>query len=155
MLRAIEGFHLDSVGDWVAELRCGHGQHVRHHPPFWSRPWVLSEAGRASRLGLELECPLCDRFELPADAIVFERTAELTATTTPAALLRDHTTKSGVWGKLQVVAGSLQYLVEPPLACELVVDPGHPAIIVPEVRHRMVPSFDARFFIEFYCKPTA
>ncbi len=37
MLRAIDGYHQDEVGDWVAELRCGHGQHVRHRPPFWVR----------------------------------------------------------------------------------------------------------------------
>jgi len=46
--RAIDGFHQDEVGDWVAELRCGHGQHVRHHPPFWVRPWVLTGASSNS-----------------------------------------------------------------------------------------------------------
>ena len=38
MLRPIDGFHQDEEGHWVAELRCGHGQHVRHAPPFWQRP---------------------------------------------------------------------------------------------------------------------
>jgi len=153
MLRAIERLDLDSASEWVAELRCGHGQHVRHHPPFWSRPWVLTEEGRASRIGVELECPLCDRFELPAGFVAYKRTDEFTATTTPAGLLADHATKPGVWGIIHVVAGSLRYLVEPPLARELVVDAEHPGIVVPEVRHRVVPADDVRFFVEFHHAP--
>jgi len=30
MNRRITGFHQDDVGDWVAELDCGHTQLVRH-----------------------------------------------------------------------------------------------------------------------------
>ena len=63
MERAIVGFHLDERGDWVAELECGHGQHVRHKPPFQLRPWVLEESSRSARLGTTLSCPLCDRLE--------------------------------------------------------------------------------------------
>jgi hypothetical protein len=65
MKQAITGFHRDDEGDWVAELSCGHNQHVRHNPPFVQRPWVISEAGRAGRLGTLLPCPPCDRAELP------------------------------------------------------------------------------------------
>lgn len=60
MRRAITGYHTDDVGDPVAELACGHGQHVRHHPPMISRPWVLTPEGRASMLGVELDCVRCD-----------------------------------------------------------------------------------------------
>jgi tellurite methyltransferase len=60
MKRPIVGFHQDDVGDWVAELACGHGQHVRHNPPLASRPWVLTRAGRQQFIGYELECKLCD-----------------------------------------------------------------------------------------------
>ena len=56
----IVGFHQDEAGDWVAELACGHGQHVRHKPPWQLRPWVTSEEGRRGRLGAHLDCPLCD-----------------------------------------------------------------------------------------------
>jgi uncharacterized protein DUF3565 len=58
--RRIIGFHQDQEGDWVAELECGHNQHVRHDPPWQERPWVLSSEGRASRLGTGLTCRLCD-----------------------------------------------------------------------------------------------
>ena len=61
MRQRITGFVQDELGDWVAELACGHRQHVRHRPPWSERPWVVSESGRASMLGTLLECPLCDR----------------------------------------------------------------------------------------------
>ena len=57
--RAIVGFLQDEEGHWVAQLACGHRQHVRHNPPLVSRPWVLTEVGRRSFLGQELVCKLC------------------------------------------------------------------------------------------------
>jgi hypothetical protein len=59
MKQRITGFHRDEEGDWVAELECGHRQHVRHDPPWQERPWVTTEAGRDSRLGVLLECRSC------------------------------------------------------------------------------------------------
>jgi hypothetical protein len=35
--RKIVAFHLDENLDWVAELECGHQQHVRHNPPWTHR----------------------------------------------------------------------------------------------------------------------
>ena len=61
MLRAITGFHKDEEGHWVAELECGHQQHVRHRPPFIERPWTATEEGRRSKLGERLNCLECDR----------------------------------------------------------------------------------------------
>ena len=55
----IVGYHLDDEGDWVAELACGHNQHVRHNPPMVERPWVLTEKGRNKFLGYPLSCKLC------------------------------------------------------------------------------------------------
>lgn len=63
MRQAIVGYHRDDDEHWVAELACGHNQHVRHQPPWVERPWVTTEAGRHSRLGLELECLKCERGE--------------------------------------------------------------------------------------------
>ena len=58
--RRIVGFHTDEEGHWVADLECGHTQHVRHDPPWQVRPWVLTDAGRASFLGTTLDCVRCD-----------------------------------------------------------------------------------------------
>jgi len=63
--RAIIAFHQDEHGDWVADLECGHTQHVRHHPPWQVRPWVISAAGRARHLGRTLACKKCADGEPP------------------------------------------------------------------------------------------
>lgn len=57
--RPIVGYHTDDEDHWVAQLGCGHFQHVRHDPPMIERPWVLTEEGRASFLGYELSCKKC------------------------------------------------------------------------------------------------
>ncbi|WP_158972724.1 DUF3565 domain-containing protein [Paraglaciecola sp. L3A3] len=63
MLNAIVGYHKDELDDWVAELVCGHNQHVRHNPPWTSRPWVISAQGRESMLGHKLYCKKCETGE--------------------------------------------------------------------------------------------
>jgi len=60
MQQPIVGYHQDDDGDWVADLACGHGQHVRHQPPFTNRPWVLTIAGREQHLGSHLNCKKCE-----------------------------------------------------------------------------------------------
>ena len=63
MNQPITGFHQDDEKHWVAELACGHNQHVRHDPPWINRPWVVTPEGRAKALGSELQCVKCDRGE--------------------------------------------------------------------------------------------
>lgn len=60
MKSRITEFDMDDDGDWRAALECGHFQHVRHNPPLTTRSWVLTEEGRASRIGFELDCKRCD-----------------------------------------------------------------------------------------------
>ncbi|MDP2572014.1 DUF3565 domain-containing protein [Vibrio penaeicida] len=68
MKQPIVGYHKDEFDDWVAELQCGHFQHVRNKPPFINRPWVETETGRDSMLGYKLNCKKCDLGE-PKDQI--------------------------------------------------------------------------------------
>jgi hypothetical protein len=58
--KRIIGFHQDEARDWVAELECGHFQHVRHNPPWINRPWALSKEGRAAAIGQGLQCRKCE-----------------------------------------------------------------------------------------------
>ncbi|MFO7786163.1 MAG: DUF3565 domain-containing protein [Halospina sp.] len=60
MQQPITGYHRDDEGYWVAQLACGHNQHVRHDPPFINRPWVVTPEGRDSMLGTGLACKKCD-----------------------------------------------------------------------------------------------
>ena len=60
MRRVVMAFYQDGEGHWAARLECGHGQHVRHDPPWQVREWVLTEEGRAARIGRMMECRKCD-----------------------------------------------------------------------------------------------
>ncbi len=59
MKTKITGFHQDEDNHWVADLSCGHTQHVRHSPPWQQREWVLSVNRRKDFIGFELECKVC------------------------------------------------------------------------------------------------
>ena len=69
MQRAVVGFEQDEEGHWVASLECGHGQHVRHDPPWTVREWVVTEAGRTARLGTRMECKLCDECDRQRESL--------------------------------------------------------------------------------------
>ena len=60
MLRRITRYHRDDEGHWVADLDCGHTQHLRHTPPWQVREWVTTPEGRAEHLGTVLDCRKCD-----------------------------------------------------------------------------------------------
>ena len=71
MKRKIVGYHTDPENHVVAELECGHGQHVRDDPPWRERPWVRTAEGRASRLCQELNCVRCDELRRKvAEAVI-------------------------------------------------------------------------------------
>jgi tellurite resistance-related uncharacterized protein len=144
----ITGFHPDSAGDWIAELACGHTQHVRHRPPWQLRPWVTTEAGRGEKLGTPIDCPLCVMPTLPADVHVYKRTATFTETTIPAGLLRDHHTKAGVWARVVVEAGQLEYTLDSP-SFTFILAPQLPGIIPPAIGHRVTPRGPVAFYVEF------
>lgn len=57
--RKIVDYHLDERLDWVADLDCGHQQHIRHNPPWTNRHWVTTPQGRYEHLGHELPCLVC------------------------------------------------------------------------------------------------
>jgi hypothetical protein len=59
MKRHIVGFHQDEEDHWVADLECGHSQHVRHDPPWQVRNWVTTPEGRRDWHGKLLDCPRC------------------------------------------------------------------------------------------------
>ena len=55
------GLHQDEVQDGVADVACGHQQHVRHTPPWVKRPRVVSPEGRRSRFEYALDCADCEQ----------------------------------------------------------------------------------------------
>lgn len=106
MKQKITGFHQDVENHWVAELECGHAQHVRHDPPWMERPWVLTTEGRTSRLGVELNCVRCDEMgRAIAAAVLKEAETAFLAAYENAGL-------SGLCdeGRLEVAIGALRQL---------------------------------------------
>lgn len=63
MKQPIIGFHKAEAGDWVADLKCGHIQHEQHNTHWQLHPWVVTEEGRKSKLGIELNCKKCERIK--------------------------------------------------------------------------------------------
>ena len=150
MERPIEGFRLDSASDWVAELSCGHAQHVRHDPPFRERAWVVTPEGRESRLGSVLDCLRCDRRELPSDYVAARRTPSFNEQTIPDGLQKLHSTKRGVWALIHVAKGELEYRILEPFNETSRLTPQTPGVVLPEVEHFVTPLGSVEFCVEFW-----
>lgn len=150
MERAFSAFSRDDEGVLVAHLDCGHRQHMRHKPPLIERPWVLTEEGRAGRIGMSVDCPLCDRGEMPEGFEEYKRTPIFDAGTVPAALLREHRTKLGVWGVLRVEGGALEYVVLAPARRVTPLQAGDAQVVVTAVPHLVVLEEGARFSVAFH-----
>jgi tellurite resistance-related uncharacterized protein len=153
--RTITGFHADEEGDWVAELACGHGQHVRHRPPFWPHAWVEDAEGRSARVGTSLDCPLCDRAEPPDGLEPVRTTPVWDATSMPAALRRSHRVAAGMWGLLRVDEGRLRFRAATTPPIDVVLGPGDAQPIPPEVDHDVTPEGPVRFSVTFLGPPRA
>ena len=151
MDRTITGFHQDVAGDWVAELSCGHDQHVRHRPPFQERPWVVTAEGRHGRLGTSLPCPLCDRSELPESACPVRSSPVWDERTMPAGLRRAHQLAPGTWGVLRVHDGALRFSTGHVPSTGMELRSGSPPLVIPpQALHQVSPSGPVRFSIEFF-----
>ena len=86
---------------------------------------------------------------LPDGLKPYRRTPAFTRDTVPSALLRDHSTKSGVWGLIHVLRGTLVYRTSEPKTEQLVI-PGHLGVVEPEVLHSVELIGDTEFFVEFW-----
>lgn len=76
MNQKIIGFHRDQENHWVADLECGHRQHVRHDPPFFNRPWVMNPQARQEQIGKPLDCKRCDEVGLVVARAVLAKALE-------------------------------------------------------------------------------
>ena len=149
MRRTIVRLVQDQTGAWAAHLSCFHRQHIRHRPPFQDRSWVTTAEGRGGRIGSEIDCPLCDRAELP-DGLRPARTAgPFDAQTLPAGLRRPHRVAEGTWGQLRVTEGTIGFLLEtePPISRRLVTGDRQP--LPPGIPHRLCGGGPFQLAIDF------
>lgn len=144
--RTITGFHRDEEDDWVAELSCGHGQHLRHKPPFEERVAVTTAIGREGLVGESLDCLFCNMPALPDGLSAYKATKTFDAESVPKGLLSDHTTKTGTWARIIVEEGRLLYTIHQE---SWVLQPGVVGIVEPTVPHRVAPQGAVRFHVEF------
>ena len=86
---------------------------------------------------------------LPDDVALYRQTQEFTESNVPTGLLRAHTTKAGVWGRIRVLEGSLRYRILEPEVEEIMLEPGVDGIVEPRVQHQVEPFGPTRFFVEF------
>lgn len=148
--RVIVAFRVDDAAEWIAELACGHHQHVRHQPPLQFREWVLSDEGRRAHVGTLTVCRLCDQALLP-ERLTYARTTPVwDERTVPPALLRAHRVASTAWALLRVHQGKLRFHaeLEPPL--DLVLAATNTQAIPPGVAHEVRTSGPVRFSLDFF-----
>ena len=69
--------------------------------------------------------------------------------TLPAGLRKAHCTKGGVWGRLNVLDGSVRYVIEE-TGEQLVLNTGEFVTILPEQRHHVEPLGEMRMQVSFY-----
>lgn len=86
--------------------------------------------------------------DLPENVAFYNRTPVYTEKTLPPGILKEHRTKEGVWGVIEVVDGELEYVISH--AESYILRPGHNGIIEPQVLHHVKPLGDVSFSIAFY-----
>lgn len=158
MIRSIAGFRCDDEGDWVAELSCLHSQHVRHRPPFQLRPWVVVATSREARIGADLDCPLCERAEMPEGLVRLELVGAWDETTLPLGLQRSHLSAAGPWERICVLAGRAVIRFDDAgetFGPQVQLDAGGCQLIPPEVWYRLIVAAPARLELERWGRPDA
>jgi tellurite resistance-related uncharacterized protein len=87
---------------------------------------------------------------LPPGVSAYKRTPEFTRDTIPAGLLKSHSTKEGVWGKIVVLEGRLRYRILEPRLEELELGPESAGVVEPTIKHEVAPVGAVRFYVEFF-----
>ncbi len=91
--------------------------------------------------------------QLPDGLESYRRTAVMTESTVPAALLSAHDTKTGTWGLIHVVEGQLRYRITDPRRAPLdtiLSAETRPGIIEPTILHSVEPVGRVSFQVEFW-----
>ena len=88
--------------------------------------------------------------DFPEGLTKYSESPLFTAESVPNKLLKAHATKDGVWGKLQVLEGSLHYIVPGPPASRSLIEAGDHGVIEPTVPHHLEIFGPVSFKVEFY-----
>lgn len=87
---------------------------------------------------------------LPSTVSPYRQTPVFDENSVPAGLLKSHSTKMGVWGKIIVLEGELLYRILEPDIEDINLTPKTFGVVEPTVKHEVVPAQRVRFYVEFY-----
>lgn len=87
--------------------------------------------------------------ELPTHVEKYKQTKVFTEKTVPKGLLNNHQTMQSVWGKIVVISGKLNYIIEETNEVNL-IDEKNAGIIEPQAFHRLEMLGEVEFYVEFY-----
>lgn len=85
--------------------------------------------------------------EIPSGAVRIGTSPCFDPASVPDALLADHRTAAGVYGRLVVLAGDLVFVNA---TGEVRLAKGDSQVVLPEESHRVIPGEHMQFEIEFY-----
>lgn len=125
----------------MIRLDCGHTKYVEGITAPDAEGLILAD------------CKACERLEMPAHFVAYKKTPVFNEQTIPNGLRKDHTTATGVWGKIVILSGNLHYHIDQwNLSFEL--SPGRHGTVSPGVLHYIKASADVQFYVEFYRAPS-
>jgi len=88
--------------------------------------------------------------ELPSNISPYKTTPDFTEESVPQGLLNDHNTKEGVWGKIVVLEGALEYTIQEPLLETIELTPDKFDVVEPTIKHHIKPLGSVKFYVEFH-----
>lgn len=91
---------------------------------------------------------------IPKNLVEARRTPLFDLESLPDALTRSH--RTAMWATIHVQDGSVRYIdLEGDAPRDVHVEAGDSTVIRPRVKHRIEPSADAKFYVQFYRQPDA
>ena len=88
--------------------------------------------------------------EIPQHVTAYKKTAEFDESTIPKGLLNAHQTKAGVWAKIVILEGKLEYAINKLDSEIIVLTPENLGVVEPETFHGVKALGKVRFYVEFY-----
>jgi tellurite resistance-related uncharacterized protein len=86
---------------------------------------------------------------LPSNLKVYKSTPHFDQDSIPRAIASEHSTKAGVWGKINVLEGELLYTILTEPSEEVLLSSDKFGVVEPEVIHKVKPLGKVKFFVEF------
>lgn len=87
---------------------------------------------------------------MPSHVLAYKKTPEFNQHAIPKGLLKDHNTKQGVWAKIVILSGTLEYTILEPELEVLLLSPEQHGVVEPTVLHYIKAVGEVRFYVEFY-----